>query len=286
MAERKSHDVKQLFACGKPWYKKWWIIGLIVIILIAIILIAIPSMIDDAYMRGLTLTEPNTTFSSSDLLGFYGSFLAFIGTVALGVLAIYQNIKANNLSNRLVELDEKRFHAQYIPFLKVVESTVTKIDIQNYSGNAYSTCDPRFEGSPVDDAYELSIRLASESDYSIFVTCKNELKISKLVNGRNTKENTCFPFVFNQPAKCNFIAAQQYRDFKFLFRKSDCIINDKNGCTCVVRIKLDIKNIKCNLDFTEKIYLFGGNNGQDLRALRYLMLDAAGMKLFDFNTGF
>ena len=59
-------------------------------------------------MEGLKLTEPNTTFTASDILTFYGSFLSFIGTVILGVVAAWQTKKAHYLNAKLLNLDSKR----------------------------------------------------------------------------------------------------------------------------------------------------------------------------------
>ena len=39
-----------------------------------------------------------------ELLGYFGDLLSFLGTVSLGIIAIYQTEKANSLSNKLVEL--------------------------------------------------------------------------------------------------------------------------------------------------------------------------------------
>lgn len=86
-----KQKTKRFFACGKPWHKKWWV-RLIAVILI-IVLVAIPFAINCAYMKGLTLEKPNTAFSASDLLSFYGAALTFFGTTFLGLVAYKQTEK-------------------------------------------------------------------------------------------------------------------------------------------------------------------------------------------------
>lgn len=59
-------------------------------------------------MEGLKLTDSNTVFTASDLLGFYGSILSFLGTVVLGIVAVWQNKKATRINAKLLSLDSKR----------------------------------------------------------------------------------------------------------------------------------------------------------------------------------
>lgn len=50
-----------------------------------------------------------TDFSAGDMLGFWGSFLAFIGTFILGAIALWQNKKVNDINERLLEIEEAKF---------------------------------------------------------------------------------------------------------------------------------------------------------------------------------
>lgn len=83
-----NQKMKRFFACGKPWHKKWWVRLIGVFLIIGLILI--PFAINYAYMKGLTLDKPNTAFSASDLLSFYGAVLTFLGTSVLGLVAYKQ----------------------------------------------------------------------------------------------------------------------------------------------------------------------------------------------------
>ncbi|MFR5073382.1 MAG: hypothetical protein ACLTDS_15200 [Bianqueaceae bacterium] len=83
---------------------------------IVIFLILIPCIILFLYFlgdHGLILI--NTSLGVGDALGFYGTLLSFAGTIALGVLALYQNVKANQINERLLSLEEKRSTSFLIP---------------------------------------------------------------------------------------------------------------------------------------------------------------------------
>lgn len=85
-----------------PVYNKWWF--LLIAILVAILLMSIPFIISWAYLKGTANGQPNTAFSASDIILFYGSILSFIGTVSLGILALWQNHifkKTTERQNRL-----------------------------------------------------------------------------------------------------------------------------------------------------------------------------------------
>ena len=79
--------------------KKWWF-GLILIIIIVFMLFGVPVLINEMYKlnRGYT-----TAWGANDVLSFYGAILSFIGTVVLGALALWQSIKANNISEKMLK---------------------------------------------------------------------------------------------------------------------------------------------------------------------------------------
>ncbi len=55
--------------------------------------------------------------SIGDTLSFYGSLLAFIGTICLGGLAFWQNIKANDINEKLLKLEIDRESLLNTPFI-------------------------------------------------------------------------------------------------------------------------------------------------------------------------
>lgn len=66
------------------------------------------------------------TWGAGDLLTYIAGFEAFIGTVFLGVIAVRQNDKANELNERLLRIDEKSGIFQRTPNLKVIRVWLSK----------------------------------------------------------------------------------------------------------------------------------------------------------------
>ncbi len=94
----------------KAFYTRWWFWTIIILMLIAI-----PFIINYAYLKGTPDGQPNTAFSASDMILFYGSFLAFIGTITLGFVAYKQNERANDISSRILKIEENKF----TPYIKL-----------------------------------------------------------------------------------------------------------------------------------------------------------------------
>ena len=92
MQQKKKHDIKWFFAYGKPWYVKWWLWVLVVIIFDS--LVAVPITINYAYMEGLKLRSPNTAFSASDLLSLYATLLGALATISVLIITLSSNRKA------------------------------------------------------------------------------------------------------------------------------------------------------------------------------------------------
>lgn len=91
-----------------------------VVLVVVVILVGawgIARLINCAYFSGYKNNlDPNTAFSASDSIGFYGSLLTFIGTVTLGALALYQTKEANSLSKRLMSFEEAKYKLEVRPF--------------------------------------------------------------------------------------------------------------------------------------------------------------------------
>lgn len=79
-------------SCKKKPYK---ILGVSIFIFI----ITFPFLINESYLY-IVKNPYNTAWDAADILSFYGSFLAFIGTVVLGILALWQNKKIRIESKR------------------------------------------------------------------------------------------------------------------------------------------------------------------------------------------
>lgn len=95
--------------------KRIWLVVLVILILS--VSLGIAHIINHAYFSGYeNKIEPNTAFSASDSIGFYGSLLSFVGTITLGALALYQTKEANSLSKRLMSIEEARYKLESRPF--------------------------------------------------------------------------------------------------------------------------------------------------------------------------
>lgn len=106
------------------------IIGSIEILIITLL---IPILINESYKFGLKNGVGYVTlWEAKDVLAFYGSFLSFVGTTALGMLALWQNKKfkeendnaqdrLEKINNRLLELDDskekERIFEKYFSYL-------------------------------------------------------------------------------------------------------------------------------------------------------------------------
>lgn len=91
-------------------YPYLWVVTLL------FVFIFIPTIILGSYYigdQGFILI--NTSLTVGDALSFYGTLLSFIGTIALGILALYQNIQANKINHRLLLLEEKEKISFLIP---------------------------------------------------------------------------------------------------------------------------------------------------------------------------
>ncbi len=75
-----------------------------------------------------------TSLSIDGILAFYGGFLAFIGTVSLGCLTVWQSIRANELNNKVIQRQEELLHynskVENIKRIKdIIASLLCSVDI-------------------------------------------------------------------------------------------------------------------------------------------------------------
>lgn len=85
----------------KPWYLRAWIW-----VLIIVFILVIPILINESYNSDTVLYV--TQWGATDVLSFYGTVLSFVGTVVLGIVALEQSRKANQLSERMLKAEERR----------------------------------------------------------------------------------------------------------------------------------------------------------------------------------
>ncbi|WP_238917238.1 hypothetical protein [Clostridium sp. YIM B02555] len=68
---------------------------------------------------------------AGEFLSFYGSVLAFIGTISLGLLALWQNIKSNNINKRISAIENRRLIFDFQPFVLVTDWKIEQVYINN-----------------------------------------------------------------------------------------------------------------------------------------------------------
>lgn len=103
----------------KSWLKNPIHIAVIIVIGIVFFAVIIPLMINGLYqLDGAIITQ----WDCSDALLFYGSVLGACGTIVLGIVSVYQNIKAQELNMRVENNNkelQKLTEAQFISFVSL-----------------------------------------------------------------------------------------------------------------------------------------------------------------------
>lgn len=122
----------------KPYQKLWWTIIIVIVIVVILILSAFtPQILEYFYYKeGVCFTR--TSFGKEELLSFYGDFLAFVGTVALGGLALWQNTKLSKTNEKLSGENNyyQKITAQnFLPVLKIDDVVVSVNNILSANGH-------------------------------------------------------------------------------------------------------------------------------------------------------
>jgi len=103
------------------WIKQHWLKTLLITLGILLALITPPFIIHAMYKTVARNPYFESTWSSGDLITYIAGFEAFIGTVFLGVVAVRQNDKANDLNELFLEQEEKRAKLERIPSTYLVD---------------------------------------------------------------------------------------------------------------------------------------------------------------------
>lgn len=100
------------------------------------LIVGIPLIINESYL-------PNkgyiTLWGAPEVLSYYGAVLSFIGTVILGVVAVWQNKKANDLSETVMQISLR----EKMPYLKYSNKILKgnnnlELEFENH-GNSFGT---------------------------------------------------------------------------------------------------------------------------------------------------
>ena len=77
-------------------------------------------VINESYKLGINNANAYVTmWGAEDVLSFYGDYLSFLGTLILGAITVFQTKKANDISDRLLHIEENRDRQEETPFVVV-----------------------------------------------------------------------------------------------------------------------------------------------------------------------
>ena len=155
----------------KRWYKLWWV-WLLIFISIVLVTFGVPIIIDYVYKLGDSLSKPNTHFSASDLLSYYGSVFSFIGTVLLGGLALWQNSQYKKQADEFSELQLK-------PYINILNSnangsiTTPAFKISQTSNNSLSSITLRLQNVGVSNILDIKCKKYFIDNNDVEITLNN-----------------------------------------------------------------------------------------------------------------
>lgn len=115
------------------------------------------------YWIGSIKTIIRTDFEAADVLAFLGSFLSALGTVILGWIAVKQADQANEISDRLLKIEEQRYIDEHKPivvvdWVKLHDSLYGNIAKNvNYTGRLYYVNSPLYDLNAKDGFWEINI---------------------------------------------------------------------------------------------------------------------------------
>lgn len=137
----------------------------VLLIVFAIASLVVPFAINELYKKG---TGYVTLWNAADVLAFYGSYLSFLGTVILGIVAIYQNKKAYKLNEQLQKLQQ----AQYISVVSVATLEVNKQSASypnyvNLNMRKIENIDLTGAGCESQHSYHIDVEFENSSQYPI-----------------------------------------------------------------------------------------------------------------------
>ena len=139
---------------------KWWFY-----VILLCISLCIPIIINEIYKIDQGYI---TLWEAKDVLSFYGSFLSFIGTVVLGLIAIYQNKKAHQLNEQMQKLQQAEFismvtitkleiNKRSVSHPKYVNQNMPNIEILNLTEDNFST----------KNCYHIDVEFKNNSNFPI-----------------------------------------------------------------------------------------------------------------------
>lgn len=149
---------------AKGFLTKWWFY-----VILLVLTLSVPGFINLAYLIGSRVGAIcETVWTGADVLSFYGSYLSFVGTLVLGVVAIFQNIKVHQLNEQLLKLQQ----AEFVPIV-----SINRLEISRCSSSTPNYRNPNMAELELVDLtaetfespqnYHVDIEFENESEYPI-----------------------------------------------------------------------------------------------------------------------
>lgn len=143
---------------------KWWFY-----LIAFIISLVIPVVINEAYKVGKGYI---TLWNAADVLAFYGEYLSFVGTVVLGMVAIYQNKKAHQLNEQMQKLQQAQFVSMVsVKSLEINKRSAKYPNFMNQNMREIEILDLTAEGFQSTNCYHIDIEFANSSQFPIVQIC-------------------------------------------------------------------------------------------------------------------
>lgn len=204
-------------------------------------------------------------WSAGDLIGYIAGFEAFVGTVVLGIIAVWQTDKANKTNDSLLKMTEENERKSVLPFLSFNSY------IPRYEGNSFisllakatlesKTNEDANKFVPLEDTAKRVDILLSELNFTI---SHDLIKISAELS-KEQKEKINSQFGIKKHAKGAALTVPDYHYDKIY------IENCGKGSAI---------NVKCRLYRTE-------NEGNDMLDVYSIPFTVAVEKYFDLGLYF
>lgn len=229
-----------------------------------ILLVTIPFLINELYLWGISSgTSYFTLWGAEDVLAFYGSFLAFAGTVVLGIVAVWQNNKANETNKNMADLakqanalstklNDRNIKASVRPFI-IINRLFSKYEGNVISVMAASAIKERKKNTEdncfeIDEATCLNYVESEFTDFYFFFS-PNRLNFSHVLSDNQKKE-------IEEKYKCKngalTVSSVSYFPFK--------LISIGNGIAINVTLRLYKESNFINTDFDVMNYALSLKN--------------------------
>lgn len=139
----------------KPWFY----------VVVFIVTLIVPFIINELYKVG---TGYITLWGATDVLAFYGSYLSFVGTVILGVVAVYQNKKAQTLNKQLQKLQQAQFVSMVsISRLEISKRSEKAPKYQNLNMKDLQIISLKMDSFKTAECYHVDVEFENSSQYPI-----------------------------------------------------------------------------------------------------------------------